>query len=62
MPDSDVFAVVKEYITAEYGERCATSDLDEFPENRDNPNWMRCAACEAWEEVDRFEQWLTRGR
>jgi hypothetical protein len=49
---------VEKYVTAEYGKRCKTTDLEDFPDLEGDANWGRCAACVAWEEFDRFKEWL----
>jgi hypothetical protein len=53
-------ALVERYVTEMWGERCETSDFEDFPDLRDDPNASRCVCCEAWEEVDRFTEWLEK--
>jgi len=41
-----------------WGERCKTKDIDDFPENKDDPLASRCANCEMWEHYDEFKAQL----
>lgn len=55
---AEALALIEQYVTAEYGERCKTSDIEDFPDLKGSPDASRCATCKAWEEVDRFKDWL----
>jgi hypothetical protein len=48
-------ATAAEFITWGYGERCKTSDIEDFPEtDYDDLKNSRCACCEMWEHYDEF--------
>ena len=45
-----------DFIKWGWGERCETSDLEDFPELKDDPLASRCAACEMYEHLDEFRK------
>lgn len=59
-PNADALALLEQYVTEMWGKRCETSDLEDFPDLKDDRNASRCVCCEAWEEVDRFKEWLEK--
>lgn len=47
--------ILKKYIEKHWGERCETTDFEDFPELKENINLGKegvCACCEAWRCFD----------
>ncbi|KSU60729.1 MULTISPECIES: hypothetical protein [unclassified Gordonia (in: high G+C Gram-positive bacteria)] len=52
-------SLFEQYVTDMWGERCETTDLEDFPELETENRSSRCGVCVAWEEADQFREWLS---
>lgn len=50
-------AHIEKYLTDLWGERCKTTDKEDFPDtDYSDPKNDRCACCEAWEQYDEWRE------
>ena len=55
-----VFRLAIKLLKADYGERCESKDLDDFPHLKiKETSGARCPACKAWETIDFLEDHIS---
>lgn len=41
-------------LAKEFGTRCKSKDIEDFPEMLGDPKWSRCPVCSVYEKLDAF--------